>query len=171
MEAARISETLVQLYQTTRCYYPEDSHLHTHRRENIKSYLDIWNSHGGDVSVDILGCDAVWAAEDGGSILLWNVGICLQVHTASHPEDQHRGMSWLLEQLVTPQKDSAPSQPINTLYQPAEIHHSLKSPHNIWRILTHFLHFSFVIIALIWHLVICSTYRLPIYLSTLANDP
>jgi hypothetical protein len=39
MEAARTSETLVQLYQTTRCYNPEDSHLHTHRRENLKSYL------------------------------------------------------------------------------------------------------------------------------------
>jgi hypothetical protein len=39
MEAARTSETLVQLYQTTRRYNPEDSHLHTHRRENLKSYL------------------------------------------------------------------------------------------------------------------------------------
>jgi hypothetical protein len=39
MEAAGTSETLVQLYQTTRCYNPEDSHLHTHRRENLKSYL------------------------------------------------------------------------------------------------------------------------------------
>jgi hypothetical protein len=29
MEAARTSETLVQLYQTTRCYNPEDSHLPT----------------------------------------------------------------------------------------------------------------------------------------------
>jgi hypothetical protein len=38
MEAARTSETLVQLYQTTRCYNPEDSHIHTHRRENLKSY-------------------------------------------------------------------------------------------------------------------------------------
>jgi hypothetical protein len=28
MEAARISETLVNFYQTTRCYNPEDSHLH-----------------------------------------------------------------------------------------------------------------------------------------------
>jgi hypothetical protein len=44
MEAARTSETLVRLYQTTRCYNPEDSHLHTHRRENLKSYVDalIW---------------------------------------------------------------------------------------------------------------------------------
>jgi hypothetical protein len=42
MEAARTSETLVNFYQTTRCYNPEDSNLHTHRRENLKSYL--WDS-------------------------------------------------------------------------------------------------------------------------------
>jgi hypothetical protein len=40
MEAARTSETLVNFYQTTRRYNPEDSHLHTHRRENLKSYLE-----------------------------------------------------------------------------------------------------------------------------------
>jgi hypothetical protein len=39
MEAARTSETLVNFYQTTRRYNPEDSHLHTHRRENLKSYV------------------------------------------------------------------------------------------------------------------------------------
>jgi hypothetical protein len=39
MEVARTSETLVNFYQTTRCYNPEDSHLHTHRRENLKSYF------------------------------------------------------------------------------------------------------------------------------------
>jgi hypothetical protein len=39
MEAARTSETLVNFYQTTRRYKPEDSHLRTHRRENLKSYL------------------------------------------------------------------------------------------------------------------------------------
>jgi hypothetical protein len=38
MEAARTSETLVIFYQTTRRYKPEDSHLRTHRRENLKSY-------------------------------------------------------------------------------------------------------------------------------------
>jgi hypothetical protein len=37
MEAARTSETLVNFYQTTRRYNPEDSHLHTNRRENLKS--------------------------------------------------------------------------------------------------------------------------------------
>jgi hypothetical protein len=39
MEAAKTSETLVNFYQTTRRYNPEDSHLRTHRRENLKSYL------------------------------------------------------------------------------------------------------------------------------------
>jgi hypothetical protein len=39
MEAARTSETSVNFYQTTRRYNPEDSHLRTHRRENLKSYL------------------------------------------------------------------------------------------------------------------------------------
>jgi hypothetical protein len=37
-EAARSSETSVNFYQTTRRYNPEDSHLRTHRRENLKSY-------------------------------------------------------------------------------------------------------------------------------------
>jgi hypothetical protein len=41
MEAARTSETLVNFYQTTRHCNPEDSHLRTHRRENLKSYLAI----------------------------------------------------------------------------------------------------------------------------------
>jgi hypothetical protein len=39
MEAGRTSETLVNFYQTTRCYNPEDSHLSTQHRENLKSYL------------------------------------------------------------------------------------------------------------------------------------
>jgi hypothetical protein len=38
MEAARTSETLVNSYQTTRRYNPEDIHLRTDRRENLKSY-------------------------------------------------------------------------------------------------------------------------------------
>jgi hypothetical protein len=38
MEAAGTSETLVNFYQTTRRYNPEDSHLRNHHRENFKSY-------------------------------------------------------------------------------------------------------------------------------------
>jgi hypothetical protein len=37
MEAARTSETLVRLYQTRRLYNPEDNHLRTHCREDLKS--------------------------------------------------------------------------------------------------------------------------------------
>jgi hypothetical protein len=39
MEAARTSKTLVNFYQTTRRHNLEDSHLRTHRRENLKSYM------------------------------------------------------------------------------------------------------------------------------------
>jgi hypothetical protein len=38
MEAARTSETLVNVYQTAWRYNPEDSHLRTHRLDNLKSY-------------------------------------------------------------------------------------------------------------------------------------
>jgi hypothetical protein len=38
MEAAGTSETLVNFYQSTRRYNPEDSHLRTHHRKNLKSY-------------------------------------------------------------------------------------------------------------------------------------
>jgi hypothetical protein len=34
------SETLVNFYQTTRCNNPEDSHLHTHRCESLKSHKE-----------------------------------------------------------------------------------------------------------------------------------
>jgi hypothetical protein len=39
MEAARTSETSVDVQLRTRQYIPEDSELHTRRRENLKSHL------------------------------------------------------------------------------------------------------------------------------------
>jgi hypothetical protein len=39
MDAASTSETSVNFYQTTRRNIPEDSHLHTRCRENLKSHL------------------------------------------------------------------------------------------------------------------------------------
>jgi hypothetical protein len=39
MEVARTSETLVNFYQTTWRYNPEESHIWAHRRENLKSYF------------------------------------------------------------------------------------------------------------------------------------
>jgi hypothetical protein len=38
MESVRTYETLVKLYQSTRRYYPEDSHLPARRRSNKKKY-------------------------------------------------------------------------------------------------------------------------------------
>jgi uncharacterized protein YcgI (DUF1989 family) len=39
MEAVQTSETSVNSQQSTLRYNPEDSHLHSHRHENLKSYL------------------------------------------------------------------------------------------------------------------------------------
>jgi hypothetical protein len=41
MEAAKASVTPLNFYQTTRRYNPEDSHLLSRRRENLKSHKDI----------------------------------------------------------------------------------------------------------------------------------
>jgi hypothetical protein len=43
---ASTSEKLVNLYQTTWCNIPENSRLHTSRRENLKSYLIILRYSG-----------------------------------------------------------------------------------------------------------------------------
>jgi hypothetical protein len=43
MEATSTSETSVNFYQTTRRNNSEDSHLHTRRRENLKSHTDTEN--------------------------------------------------------------------------------------------------------------------------------
>jgi hypothetical protein len=46
MEAARIPETLVNFYQTTRLYIPEDSHLHTsnHPQEGKMAVFRRWRN-------------------------------------------------------------------------------------------------------------------------------
>jgi hypothetical protein len=41
MEAARAPETSVDIDSTTQQYIPEDSELHTRRRENLKSHIPL----------------------------------------------------------------------------------------------------------------------------------
>jgi hypothetical protein len=41
MEAASTSEKSVNFYQTTRRNNPEDIHLHTRPRDNLKSHINI----------------------------------------------------------------------------------------------------------------------------------
>jgi hypothetical protein len=41
MEVARTSETSVDIKLRTRQYIPEDSELHTRRRENLKSHIKL----------------------------------------------------------------------------------------------------------------------------------
>jgi hypothetical protein len=45
MEAARTSETSVGIQLRTRQYIPEDTELHTRRRENLKSHKVEFNFH------------------------------------------------------------------------------------------------------------------------------
>jgi hypothetical protein len=42
MESGSTSEMSVNVYQTTQHNIPEDSHLHTRRRENVKSHQVSW---------------------------------------------------------------------------------------------------------------------------------
>jgi hypothetical protein len=70
MEAARTSKTLVNFYQTTRRYKPEDSQLRAHRRENLKSYLCLLWSCGLWLTL--------FNRENCGDTFLWNGDIRLQ---------------------------------------------------------------------------------------------
>jgi hypothetical protein len=47
MEAASTSKTSVNAYQTTHRNNPEDSHLHTRRREKLKSHREKISSEEG----------------------------------------------------------------------------------------------------------------------------
>jgi hypothetical protein len=53
MEAARTSETLVNFYQTTRRYNPEDSHLSTGLFKTTY-YTDVWFPICLDATVSLL---------------------------------------------------------------------------------------------------------------------
>jgi hypothetical protein len=79
-------QSLVNIYQTTRCYNPEDSNLHTHRRENLKSDQSLF------LLSDVLGYARSLAnhhpsyrPDDGGSKDLWNVGKLLSTTRLYNP--------------------------------------------------------------------------------------
>jgi hypothetical protein len=87
----------VNFYQTTRCYNPEDSNLHTHRRENPKSY---YKSHcffrlinnrdlAEELEINLLDIRAVGRTpDDGGCKYLRNVCQFLRDYKAQHPRRQ-----------------------------------------------------------------------------------
>jgi hypothetical protein len=50
MEAVNTSETSVNFYEITRRSIPEDSHLHTRRREKPKFVVEFCLEHNHDIS-------------------------------------------------------------------------------------------------------------------------
>jgi hypothetical protein len=54
MEAARTSETSVDIQLKTRHYIPEDSKLHTRCRENLKSHIDMAANGQQKVGTDVV---------------------------------------------------------------------------------------------------------------------
>jgi hypothetical protein len=90
MEAARTSETLVNFYQTTRRYNPEDSHLRTHRRENLRSYLILtYFISVRDLFNDAVSISDYIASNDGIIIneleISWKKAIVTQFKAVSQP--------------------------------------------------------------------------------------
>jgi hypothetical protein len=102
VEAVSTSETSVNFYQTTRCNIPEDRHLLTRRRENLKSRSSLWwwrqysplkrrsistELHGATSQKTVIFILAAVRnrSDDGGSTHLWNVGQFLPDYTAQHP--------------------------------------------------------------------------------------
>jgi hypothetical protein len=57
MEAASISKTSINFYQTSRRNNPEDSHRHIHRRENLTSHLVLSEL---ETSLDQSGTEQLW---------------------------------------------------------------------------------------------------------------
>jgi hypothetical protein len=51
MEATSTSEMLINFYQTTQCYNPEDGYLHASRRENLKSYYCEFHLHAHKINL------------------------------------------------------------------------------------------------------------------------
>jgi hypothetical protein len=53
MEAADISDMLINFYQTTLRNNTEGSHIHTHQRENLKSQSEKPDTYSGKYSQDL----------------------------------------------------------------------------------------------------------------------
>jgi len=85
MEAARTSETSVDI-QLTQQYIPEDSELHTRRRETLKSHT-IFEVHcEEDVDVGLLDCNTVKME----AVCFFETASPTSQTQRDDPEDQHR---------------------------------------------------------------------------------
>jgi hypothetical protein len=79
MEAARTSETLVNFYQTKRRYNPEDSHLRTHSRENLKPYYMQGDSYTNFSRHDV-GNDIRLSSTTAGTVLTLHLLVTQLLH-------------------------------------------------------------------------------------------
>jgi hypothetical protein len=68
MKAVRTSETSVNFNVTTQRYIPEDSKLHTRRRENLKSHIFLfisppWVLHASPIPFSLIWSSVYWKRE------------------------------------------------------------------------------------------------------------
>jgi hypothetical protein len=85
MEAVRTSETSVDIELRTRQYIPEDSDLHTRRRENLKSHMFVITSNKlTDNFADWLHVRAIGIRYPAGT-KDFSFSLCVQTGSGAHP--------------------------------------------------------------------------------------
>jgi hypothetical protein len=116
MKAPRTSQTSVNFYQTTRRHNPEDSHLHTRRRESLKSYNAYEftiNSLTNEFNQSMSSYDLVYNfIPKGMKIITANAGLLLIRHMYyCFPRDARRAYNGYGTSRVAPSRENSATIP------------------------------------------------------------